>query len=82
MHLYWCDSVKCRVSYRWGVLPGVGWGQVVFFIIYNLIMLPVTGVTPGKKTFKYSRGDSFYFPRFFFIFSVLFTPELSHCFSS
>lgn len=82
MHLYWCDSVKCRVSYRWGGPTRGGMGTSVFFIIYNLIMLPVTGVTPGKKTFKYSRGDSFYFPRFFFIFSVLFTPELSHCFSS
>lgn len=42
-----------------------------FFIIYNLIMLPFTGVIPGNNS-KCSRGDSFYFPHFFYSFCSLY----------
>lgn len=53
-----------------------------FFIIYNLIMLPLTGVTPGNSPLNVPEEIVFIFPTSSFIVSVLFTPEIIHCFSS
>lgn len=50
------------------------------FTIYNLVILPFTGATPGNNPLNFPEEMVFISPTSSFMFPVLFTSELSHCF--